>query len=103
MSEREMVMEGHLGGYIHGGAAETWCPHLWSWAIEEFQVRSMMDVGCGEGQSAKYFLDVGCEVTGVEGCPRAIANSAIPNNIRQHDFCDGPFFAGGTMRLDLVL
>jgi SAM-dependent methyltransferase len=86
-----MVKDGHLGGYVHGGDPGTWCPALWQWAMQTFQVRSVLDVGCGEGHSTRYFLEHGCEILGVEGCPQAIANTAIPGHVAGHDFTHGPF------------
>jgi SAM-dependent methyltransferase len=87
----KMVKDGHLGGYIPGGDPGTWCPALWTWAIERFRVRSMLDVGCGEGHSARYFQARGCAVLGVEGCSRALADSVIPGRVAAHDFTRGPF------------
>lgn len=89
--EKQMVKDGHLGGYVAGGDPGTWCPTLWDWAIRQFGIRSMLDVGCGEGHSARYFQQAGCEVLGVEGCTAAIENSAIPDRVAHHDFTHGPF------------
>lgn len=85
----KMVKDGHLGGYIRGGDPGTWCPALWRWAIDTFQVRSMLDVGCGEGHSARFFLEQGCDILGVEGCPQALADTAIPGQVVGHDFTVG--------------
>jgi hypothetical protein len=87
----KMVKDGHLGGYIPGGDPGTWCPALWSWVIDRFAVRSMLDVGCGEGHSARYFQARGCTVLGVEGCSRALKESVIPGQVAAHDFTQGPF------------
>jgi SAM-dependent methyltransferase len=91
MPKLEMVKDGHLGGYIHGGDPGTWCPHLWSWIVKEFQIQSVLDVGCGEGHSTKFFRDLGCDVLGVDGCRQAIEDSVIPDHVVQHDFCNRPF------------
>jgi SAM-dependent methyltransferase len=91
MSKLLMVKDGHLGGYIQGGDAGTWCPLLWAWVVKEFQIRSVLDLGCGEGHSTKFFHDLGCEALGIDGCPQAIEDSVIPGHVIQHDFCDGPF------------
>lgn len=96
----KMHREGHLGGFILGGDPATWCPHLWRWAIDRFAVRSMLDVGCGEAHSTRFFRDLGCEVQGLEGCQRAIDQSAAPGSVALHDFCEGPFH--GIRRYDLV-
>jgi SAM-dependent methyltransferase len=91
MSNLMMVKDGHLGGYIHGGDPGTWCPYLWSWVVKEFQIQSVLDIGCGEGRSTKFFHDLGCEVLGVDGCEQAIHDSVIPEHVVLHDFCEGPF------------
>jgi SAM-dependent methyltransferase len=91
MSKLMMVKDRHLGGYIHGGDPGTWCPHLWSWVVKEFQIRSVLDIGCGEGHATKFFRDLGCDVVGVDGCAQAIHDSVIPDHVVLHDFCEGAF------------
>jgi SAM-dependent methyltransferase len=61
----------HLGGYVVGGDDATWYPDLWRWLAAEFNVTSVLDIGCGEGHSLKFFRDdLGCEVAGVDGLPQ---------------------------------
>ncbi len=91
MSKVNMVMDGHLGGYIRGGDPGTWCPNLWSWIVKELDVHSVLDVGCGEGHATKFFRDLGCAALGIDGCAQAIADSAIPACVKRHDFRNGPF------------
>jgi hypothetical protein len=65
------VMHGHLGGYVQGGDPATYYPDLWKWAVERYNAQWVVDVGCGEGHSLKYFRDVlGCSVLGIEGLPQ---------------------------------
>lgn len=81
-----MRTEGHLGGYVVGGDPATIFPDLWAWMIEGLGVRSVLDVGCGEGLALSFFRDIGgCEVLGVDGVRQA------DPDIMQHDFNDGPW------------
>src|SRR3990172_2500391 len=68
-----MVEAGHLGGYVSGdhGDPATFYPLLWTWLVEgPLKVRSVIDLGCGEGHSLKFFRDLGCKVYGVDGVPQ---------------------------------
>jgi SAM-dependent methyltransferase len=91
MTQLNMVKAGHVGGYIQGGDPGSWCPHLWQWVVREFRVRSVLDIGCGEGHSTHFFQQLGCDVLGVDGCEQAVADSVIPGYTVLHDFADGPF------------
>jgi SAM-dependent methyltransferase len=86
-----MALDGHLGGYLRGGDPATWCPLLWSWLVERFSIRSVLDIGCGEGHSTKFFHDLGCDVLGLEGSQQAIDAGMIPERVVRHDFRTGPF------------
>ena len=96
----EMFKDGHLGGYIQGGDPQTFCPHLWEWFIRKYHIRSVLDIGCGEGYSTRLFQKMGCEVLGVEGCQQAVDDSVIRECVVKHDFCQGPFVAG--KRFDMI-
>jgi SAM-dependent methyltransferase len=109
--EREIALannmnchEGHLGGYIkasplpalsglridHGDPA-TYSPTLWCWAYETLGVRSVLDVGCGEGHCAGFFRNLGCRVLGVDGSVQARQDSVISEFHVVHDFVNGPY------------
>lgn len=95
---QEMVKPGgadrHLGGYAsHSdiGDFATYYPSLWTWAVAMFGIRSVIDVGCGEGRSTAFFADLGCEVLGVEGYTPAIEASPVRDTIVQHDYTTGPY------------
>ena len=96
------IDEGHLGGYIRGrqsaeptvyefehGDPATWTPDLWLWAYESLGVRSMIDIGCGEGHAARYFRDLGCKVLGIDGSLQAKRDSLIADQHVTHDFTHG--------------
>ena len=82
----------HLGGYLVGGDDTTYATEVWDWMVKS-GIKSVIDVGCGEGHSVKYFYDKGCDVVGIEGGYNAIANSPIANRIVCHDYTKGPYVA----------
>lgn len=91
----------HLGGYCEGGDEATYYPELWDWLVNDYAVRSVLDVGCGEGHAVNYFRTIGIElVLGIDGV-------AQPNGlIAQHDYTTGPvkgtvLRASGVDRFDL--
>lgn len=76
-------MDEHLGGYVAGGRGDeaTWFPDLWRWAVDEFDVKSVLDIGCGEGHAVKFFRDeLNCHVLGLDGVPQD------DPDIWEHDF-----------------
>lgn len=84
----------HLGGYIVGltnfGDPNTYATEVWDWMIKN-GTKSVIDIGCGEGHSTKYFIDKGVECLGVEGGENAYNNSLVKEKLVLHDFIDGPY------------
>lgn len=78
-------MTNHLGGYVPGGDEATWFPDLWEWAVKEFDVRFVLDIGCGEGHSTRFFKKLGCQADGIDGA------MSYPPIILQHDYTKGPY------------
>ncbi len=91
MSLLHMVTDGHLGGYIEGGDPGTWNPRMWAWGVDRWGIASVLDVGCGEGWSTKYFRDLGLRALGVDGCQQAIDRTVATGHVALHDFCSAPF------------
>lgn len=81
-----MATEPHLGGYIEGGDENTWNPTLWRYLIEELGVRSMLDVGCGEGRTVQFFHDLGVRAFGIDGVPQEQAGVIC------HDFTEDRYW-----------
>lgn len=85
LARGDLMMDGHLGGYVVGGDPATQFPALWDWLVDEQGVRSVIDVGCGDGQALAHFRRRGCRVLGVDGIPQN------DPDIIQHDYTRGPF------------
>jgi SAM-dependent methyltransferase len=73
----------HLGGYLardevhpHGDPW-TWTPDLWQFLLDTLKPKTLLDLGCGEGHSTKWFLDHGVQALGVDGCTVAKDNTVI--------------------------
>jgi SAM-dependent methyltransferase len=77
----------HLGGNIRGGDRDTFYPELWAWLVDRFQVRTVLDVGCGEGHAMDAFGDLGCRVVGIDGLPQCRAKHG---SFLCHDLTLGP-------------
>lgn len=73
----------HLGG--HYGYTNMDRPSL-EYLIEHFNIKSMLDVGCGTGGMVEYARSLGVEALGVDGDPN-VANEYIVT----HDFTQGPY------------
>jgi SAM-dependent methyltransferase len=87
----ELIMDGHLGGCVKGGDTDTWDSKIWDILIEQYNVKSIIDVGCGEGWSSKYFKEKGLDVLGVEGSQLVIENSPNKELLVLHDYTLGSF------------
>ena len=73
----------HLGGNIAGGDPASFYPGLWAWLVSEFKVKTVLDIGCGEGHSFREFEKLGCKVIGVEGLLQNAISSPFPTIV--HD------------------
>jgi 2-polyprenyl-3-methyl-5-hydroxy-6-metoxy-1,4-benzoquinol methylase len=83
--------EPHLGGNIHYGDTNTYCPAVWDYVISRFAVKSVLDLGCGEGYSAAYFASKGCTTIAVDGLLENCRNAVYPTVL--FDLTKGSFFA----------
>lgn len=80
----------HLGGNFDGGDLGTmYQDDLWPWLLETFSVKSVADVGCGTGETIRWFLSHGCIGFGVEGLEWNVAKCP-PGSTVLHDLQDGP-------------
>lgn len=79
------MIENHLGGFIAKGDPATYFPDLWSWIVYEYNIKSVLDIGCGVGYSVDYFNNLKCNVLGIEGTKQKNPN------IIEWDYTVGPF------------
>ncbi len=61
--------ESHLGGNnitVEGDPA-GFMPNVWGWIIREYGIKTILDVGCGNGRQVNYFNSIGMFTVGLEG------------------------------------
>ncbi len=85
-----------LGGNLRHGDIHTWCPALWRFLVERYAIRSVLDVGCGEGHAVHFFHKLGVFAHGIEGLAENVQHAVIP--IARHDLTSGAY----VMPVDLV-
>lgn len=75
----------HLGGYAIGGDDATFYPALWTWLVSDLGVRSVLDIGCGEGHAVAFFATLlpRSHVLGLDGVAQP------EDRIQQVDFTKG--------------
>jgi SAM-dependent methyltransferase len=61
------IIKDHLGGYVDGGHDATKFPILWKYIVRKYSIKSVIDIGCGQGHSTRYFQSLGCDILGVDG------------------------------------
>ena len=86
----------HLGGNIKEGDYNTFCPNVWTYLVNRFAVRSVLDLGSGRGYSSAFFKKLGCDTVAVDGLEDNVANALYPTVL--HDLESGPV----TVNVDLV-
>lgn len=84
-----MVNEGHVGGFIIEKDPATYTPNLWKYICEKFDIKTVLDVGCGMGHAIKEFNKHCEEVVGVDGSKYVVDNSPLTEQIFYHDFSIG--------------
>lgn len=81
----------HLGG--SDGGAGTNLPDIFDRLKLKYRIKSVIDVGCGEGNGTRWWYDNGVHVIGVDGFEQYIENNRIPKeNLILHDYTKGPLF-----------
>lgn len=84
-----MVNEGHVGGFIIQKDPATYTPYLWKYICEKFNIKTVLDVGCGMGHAIAEFNKYCDEVVGIDGSKYVVDNSPLTEQIFYHDFSVG--------------
>jgi SAM-dependent methyltransferase len=85
-----------LGGNVRGGDLHTFSPNVWRFLVERYAVRSVLDVGCGEGHATAFFHRMGVIAHGIDGLERNVRRAVYP--IALHDLLSSAYF----MPVDMV-
>jgi SAM-dependent methyltransferase len=65
-------------------------PDVWGYLTVKYQVKSLLDLGCGFGHTMRWFGEMLVGVRGVEGWEEAIRGHLTPGLVTQHDYRAGP-------------
>jgi hypothetical protein len=78
----------HLGGSLPGGDPRSLHPVLWRYLLDNEEVTSFLDVGCGDGAAVRWFRENGCtEAHGIDG----LAPPDPGPWFIEHDYSKGAF------------
>jgi 2-polyprenyl-3-methyl-5-hydroxy-6-metoxy-1,4-benzoquinol methylase len=78
----------HLGGNITGGDSATHEPTVWAALIQKYGIKTMLDVGCTEGQAVRYFENSNVRAIGFDGISQNIERA--PSSCFVHDLTRQP-------------
>lgn len=89
----------HLGGFASGERIDMQgiSPHVWKHMVKDYNIKSVLDLGCGRGFATAWFYTHGLRTRGVDGSKDAFRQSAIPKEkqadlLVEHDFARGPWY-----------
>lgn len=96
--------QNHLGGFNIDGDLWTYEIELIKSIVNEFNIKSVMDIGCGMGYQLDYIIDdLGLTLSvGIEGHPYAVENNLQKNNVILHDYSTGPCIKISDKEYDLA-
>lgn len=83
------VMEGHLGGFYTTVDAGSHLPAMFKYLVDELEIKSVLDVGCGMGYQMQEFMKYCDEVYGIDGSEYVSENSPVKDKIFKHDYMVG--------------
>ena len=79
----------HLGGNFAVLNPATFCPESWSYVIRKYNIRSVLDVGSGQGHAPRWFADQGLTAYAVEGLKENVDHAIYPTDL--FDLTEGAY------------
>jgi len=93
--------DGSLGGCNEAGCPDVETPKLWKYLIDEYEIKSVLDIGCGFGYALKYFDEkLKLDIYGIDGSDKVIELSFYPDKIIANDYSKG--ISNFNKQIDLV-
>lgn len=80
----------HIGGSYIQGDANTIMHDVWGYLVVKYAPRSVIDIGCGYGDTLEWFEKFLIHSIGIDGDPNCVASARIPGHVFLHDFTIGP-------------
>mgnify|MGYP001026546385 FL=1 len=80
----------HLGGNQPRIMRSSYVPNTWKYILDNFDIKTVLDLGGGFGFATKWFLDQGVECTLMDGLEYNVVNGVVPENGFVHDLEHGP-------------
>src|SRR3972149_4181009 len=88
-----MIKENHLGGFVEERNSRCFYTELWDQLIKDFSIKSVIDVGCGQGHALAYLKEKGCKIFGIDGSALVLKDNPLGLNseIHIHDYTEGAY------------
>lgn len=80
----------HVGGNLREGDPVSFAPKLYEWIVKRLSVKTMMDIGSGNGLVADNFARLGVRSIAVDGCKPNCDLAVYPT--MHWDFNNGPIY-----------
>ena len=85
-SETSNVLKPHLGGHLNITHIDN---NIAKYMISEFNIKSMLDIGCGPGGMVELFANLGINAVGIDGDNSISRNHDL--NFIIHDYITSPY------------
>jgi hypothetical protein len=71
----------HLGGNFAELNPATFCPESWEYVIKKYNIKSVLDVGSGQGHAPDWFAKQGLESYAIEGLKENVDHAIFPTEL----------------------